>query len=155
MGKENQGKGNLNEEERSSLKETTKNKLEIAEVKQILWRKYRDGENEVLGIVKQRKEKLESEELENLDLKTFIPEGGKENKAEKGKTEIPVGRKSISEYFEEKRREKLARSQKLKEKWALLRTSLDFIENNEDWLIANMLERKYEEDKRIATWEKE
>ena len=63
--------------------------------------------------------------------------------------------KNYHRIFEEKRKEKLARAQKLKERWSLLRACIEFIEENADWQIANKLERKYKEKKRIAFWERE
>ena len=62
---------------------------------------------------------------------------------------------SISEYFEKKRLEKISRAKKLNEKWELLRLCLNFIEENEEWLIADRLEREYNEEKRKELWEKE
>ena len=57
------GKKSLDKNENEKLKQETNLKLELAEIKQNLWRKYRDGGKEVIAPVRQRKE---------------IPEGRKE-----------------------------------------------------------------------------
>ena len=80
-----------------------------------------------------------SEEKKNSD---------KENATQKS-------RKSITEHFEEKKRKKLEKAKKLKSKWELMRICLEFIEQNEDWLIASRMERQYDEEKRKELWEKE
>ena len=48
------GKKTLDKNESEKLKRETSIKLELAEIKQNLWRKYRDGGKEVIAPVRQR-----------------------------------------------------------------------------------------------------
>ena len=63
MGKKKKNKfGSKNEEltknEKDDLKKLTEIRLEIAEIRQHLWRKYRDSGQEILATVRQRRERL-------------------------------------------------------------------------------------------------
>ena len=56
----------LTKYEKDGLKKLTEVKLEIAEIRQNLWRKYRDSGQEILATVRQRRERLESEEMDKM-----------------------------------------------------------------------------------------
>ena len=54
---------------------------------------------------------------------------------------------SISDYFNQKRQDQQSRAKKLQDHWELMKTCLEFIEQNEDW--------PYLEEERVKKWEKE
>ena len=66
-------KGYLSKEETKKLKERTETFLELAELKQNLWRCYRDGEKLVLAPGKRKNEKKEEKD-------ELIQPGGKKSK---------------------------------------------------------------------------
>jgi hypothetical protein len=49
----------------------------------------------------------------------------------------------------------LEKAKKLSDKWELLRLCTAYIEENEEWLIADRLERSYNDQQRQLLWEKE
>ena len=56
---------------------------------------------------------------------------------------------TIIDYFEEQKKEK---AKMLERTWELLRTSLRFIDENEDWLITSRMERQMDGPKRMERW---
>ena len=101
-------KGYLYEEDSNQMKERTNTILELAEMRQNLWRCYRD----------RRESSLPKTKPVKPTEKGFQPAG---RSKEEGK------HMSITNYFEERRKEKKGKAKILERKWELLRTSLAFI----------------------------
>ena len=62
---------------------------------------------------------------------------------------------TVTEYFEEKRQTVQKDAKRLEESWELLKTSLEFIEENETWIISGRMERQYSHERRMEIWEDE
>ena len=58
--------GELTKSEKDGLKKLTEIKLEIFKTSHDSWSQYRDSGQEVLASVRQRRERLESEELDEI-----------------------------------------------------------------------------------------
>ena len=59
---------------------------------------------------------------------------------------------SITDYYNDKREEKQTRAKQLTDNWELMKVFVQYIEENEEWLIANSLERSYQEEERQRMW---
>ena len=101
--------------------------MELAEIKQNLWRTYRDGNQYVIAPPKPRD----------------VPEGRKVKPA------API----IRYYFEGNGQEKKRRTRQVEDHWEKIKTCVDYTEKNKDWLIASRLERSYQEEEREKMWE--
>ena len=105
-------KGYLSKEESTKLEEGTKTILDLAEMKQNLWRCYREkGKPEPVKL----KMKSVTERTEG-----FHPRGRSDEKTS--------GYQSITDFFDERKREKRVRV--LERRCDPMRTFLDLIENN-------------------------
>ena len=122
----------LTDLEDDKIKMETKSKQELDEIKQNLWRRYRDKGNQKLEPTRSGK----------------IPEGWKL------KDKI-IQKPTITDYFDKKREENKARARQLQDHWDLMKVCVDYIEENEDWLIANRMERSYQDEERQRAWERE
>ena len=58
-------------------------------------------------------------------------------------------KKSFSKFIEDKRKEKMARERKIEESWKRMKSCIDYIEENEDWLIQSKMERNHDEASRM------
>ena len=114
------------------MRSETKSKQELAEIKQNLWRTYRVDGKEILAPTRP-KNPPEGRKLEGKD------------------HQYP----SITDYFKNKREEKQTTAKQLQDHWELMKVCVKYIEENEDWLIANRLERSYQEEERQRMWERE
>ena len=93
--KEKYGKKNLSRNERQEIKDHTNIKLELAEAKENLWRKYRQDEISIFPSTRGKKRRLESEDQE-------------EGKRLEDKNALSVaGKMTITEYFQQRRKEKM------------------------------------------------
>ena len=63
-----------------------------------------------------------------------VPKGGKE-------------KKTITEYYQEKRRDQKEKARMLEAKWDLMKDCVTYLEENEEWFIASMMERMYDEER--------
>ena len=109
--------------------------LELAEMKQNLWRHSRDKGRLVRANV-----------TPNVPGK-FIQPAGRSKKDGSNMT--------IIDYFEEQKKDKKEKAKMLESTWELLRTSLRVIEENEEWLITSRMERQMDEPKRMKRWTEE
>ena len=126
------GNKKLNAAEDEKVRSETKSKQELAEIKQNLWRTYRVDGKEILAPTRP-KNPPEGRKLEGKD------------------HQYP----SITDYFKNKREEKQTTAKQLQDHWELMKVCVKYIEENEDWLIANRLERSYQEEERQRMWERE
>ena len=135
--KKNYGKaGNkkLNAEEEGKIRNETMRKRELAEIKQNLWRAYRENGKETLAPTRPKK----------------VPEGRK--KEEKLHHQSYP---SVADSFSTKRDDKIRAENQLGDQWDLLEVCVKYIEENEDWLTTNRLERSYQQEEKKKMWEKE
>ena len=109
-------------------------KTELAEIKQNLWRKYRDNGKEFLAPTRAR----------------GVPKEGKLERKDHQQT-YP----SVADCFSSKREEKIKRASQLEDHWELMKVCVKYIEENEEWLITSRLERSHQEEERQKLWEKE
>ena len=119
--KKKYGLKTLKKHEEEDLKRILEMRLELAEVKKNLWRRYRDEKgNEIPFNEKKRKNSEKEEEKEKVAPK-YMP---------------------MSDYFAKVRDERKEKARKLKEKWEELRSAVEYIEDEEDLLVAEWLERE-------------
>ena len=62
---------------------------------------------------------------------------------------------SLTEYFEEQKKNRLENARKIKESWELMSLCVSYIEENAEIWIVNIREREGEERKKQELWDKE
>ena len=61
----------------------------------------------------------------------------------------------ISGYFMKYNESNQSRTSSLKTNWELMKACLDYLDQNEEWLVAGKIERTILQEDRASVWEKE
>ena len=128
------GSRRLDNEEEGKIRNETLRKTELAEIKQNLWRAYRD--NGKLTTARTRPSRLQE---------------GRKQEGKAHHQNYP----SVADCFSTKNEEKIRRTKQLEDHWDLMKVCVKYIEENEEWLTTNRMERTNQQEERRKMWEKE
>ena len=128
------GSRRLDNEEEGKIRNETLRKTELAEIKQNLWRAYRD--NGKLTTAPTRPSRLQE---------------GRKQEGKAHHQNYP----SVADCFSTKNEEKIRRTKQLEDHWDLMKVCVKYIEENEEWLTTNRMERTNQQEGRRKMWEKE
>ena len=122
--------GELTKYEKDGLKKLTEIRLEIAEIRQNLWRKYRDSGQEILATVRQRRERLESEEMDKIEKRRKEKTESTRRLETDQKNDCKRKSVSITDKLNEKRKEQIEKVRTMKSNWKMIRNCVEYIEQN-------------------------